>query len=171
MSAPPTTRQSSPAAKPPLPGRPVANAVKSTTGIYAAVIRQLVIADSPTARYRMIYVLDGAVPTAGYPIALAAAKRPFDTALKTGLQAALTDLPPLTFIARRSGVVVGTPPGQVVHGGVLVTLGPVRRHGAQAEVAGNYWVTGLNGRWSTYVLDHAPTGWRVVGTTGPVAIS
>lgn len=140
-------------------------------GIYVAVIRQLVTTDSAAAAYRVIYVLDGAMPSAGYPGVLTDAKHRFDAALKTDLRAALTDLPPLTFITRRSTVVAGSPPGQVIHGGVLLTLGPVRPHGAQIEVAANYWVTGLNGRWSTYVLNHARNGWRVVGTTGPVAVS
>jgi hypothetical protein len=172
-SVPPTTRQGTASAGSQPIARPVANnaAVRSTAGIYAAVIRQLVTTDNPTASYRVIYVLDGVVPSAGYPSTLTDAKHRFDAALKTDLRAALTDLPPLTFIDRRSSVVAGTPPGQVIHGGVLLTLGPVRPHGAQVEVASNSWVNGLNGRWSTYVHNHAPDGWRVVGTTGPVAIS
>lgn len=147
--------------------------VRSTADIYAAVIRQLVTTDSATATYRVLYVLDGVLPGAGNPYSGVSTdpKHRFDAALKTYLRAELADLPPLTFITHRSTVVAGTPPGQVIHGGVLLTLGPVGPHGAQVEVASNYWVTGLNGRWSTYVLNHTPKGWHVVGTTGPVVIS
>jgi hypothetical protein len=130
-----------------------------------------VTTDGAAASYRAIYVLDGAQPSAGYPSELTDAKDRFDAALKTALRTALTDLPPLRFITDRSTVVAGTPPGQVIDGGVLLTLGPVRPHGAQVEVGSNRWVNGLNGWWATYVLNQAPTGWRVVGTTGPVAMS
>ena len=68
-------------------------------------------------------------------------------------------------------MVAGAAPGHVIHNGVLVTVGPVRRLGAQVEVAGSSWVNGLDGRWSTHILERAPGGWRVVATTGPMAIS
>jgi hypothetical protein len=107
-----------------------------------------VTTDGAAASYRAIYVLDGAQPSAGYPSEKTDAKARFDAALKTALCTALTDLPPLTFITDRSTVVAGTPPGQVIDGGVLLTLGTVRPHEAQVEVGGNRWVNGLNGWWA-----------------------
>jgi hypothetical protein len=173
-SAPSTTRQPTKSETSQPTDRTVAEdaVVTSTAGIYAAVIRQLVTTDGAAPSYRAIYVLDGAAPSAGYPSEWTDAKDRFDAALKTDLRTALTDLPPLTFITRRSTVVAGTQQYlHVIDGGVLLTLGPVRPHGAQVEVASNRWVNLQNGWWATYVLNQAPTGWRVVGKTGPVAIS
>lgn len=147
---------------------------RSTASAYAAVIRQLVAADGGprNSSNRVIYVVDGAVPSAGDPMASTApADQRFDAAVKAELRATLTDLPLLRFVARRDDVVTGTPTGHVIDDGVLLTLGPVRPHGAQFEVASNSWADGRTGRWSTYLLDHTRTGWRVVGTTGRVAIS
>lgn len=147
---------------------------KSTARAYAAVIRQLVTPDGgrPDSSNRVIYVLDGAVPSAGDPTASAGrVDHRFGPALKTQLRAELNDLPLLKFVPRRSDVVDGIPPGQVIHDGLLLTLGPALPHGAQIEIASSSWANGLNGRWSTYILTRAGSGWRVVGTTGPVAIS
>lgn len=147
---------------------------RSTAGAYAAVIRELVTADGGGSEgsRRVIYVLDGAVPSAGDPMASTAptAQR-FDAALKTELRVELNDLPMIRFVSHRDDVVTGTPPGHVIHAGLLLALGPIRPHDAQFEVASSSWANGLNGRWSTYVLTRAGSSWRVVGTSGPVAIS
>ena len=145
-----------------------------TAGAYAAVIRQLVTTEGggPDGSNRVIYVLDGAVPSAGDPHASPApADQRFDRALKTELRTALSDLPLVRFAVHRDDVVTGTPPGHVIDNGVLLTLGPVLPQGEQFEVANNSWANGLDGRWSTYVLTRAGSGWHVVGTTGPVSMS
>lgn len=146
----------------------------STAGIDAAVVRQLVTTDGRVkdGTLRAIYVIDGAVPGAGNPLTwVTRPKQGFDAGFKAELRAALADLPPLTFVSDRSVVVAGTPPGHVIHDGVLVTLGPVRGSGTRVEVASSSWVNGQDGRWLTYVLGNACSGWTVVGTTGPMSIS
>jgi hypothetical protein len=92
-----------------------------------------------------------------------------------GFLAELGDLPPVEFVAARDDAVIGTSsgkrPGEVRHGGAIVTLGPIEGQGNRVEVGNSLWVNGLSGRWQTYVVVQHDTVWKVTGTTGPLAIS
>lgn len=157
-------------------------AIERRASIYAAVVRQLVTKDHTFGRtdpgFRMVYVLDGSVAGVADPSRRVTKQAPadrFPARLKEILRLQLADLPPLEFVARRSDVVVGeeagTSPGQVVDGGVLVTLGPIRTRRNRVTVACSLWINGLAGSWQTYVLARRGGRWIVRGTTGPMAIS
>jgi len=146
--------------------------------VYAAVIRQLVAHDhgfgSAPSPYRHVYVLDGIVSTAADPMHLVEQPaKPFSDGLSRQIAAELEDLPPVSFVASRGLVITGSGPGQVVHRGVLVTVGRIvwidRR---TAKVANNRWASGLNGQWLTYILKLDHSSWRIAGVSGnKVAIS
>lgn len=152
--------------------------VQRTASIYAAVIRTLVTEDntmgSADGEFRVVFVLDGAVPGAENPERQGEPDEPFSSALKQELRAELADLPPLRFVADRSLVVRGestASPGTVVNGGVLITLGPVSGRAQRVTVGNSLWRNGLAGQWLTYVVAFRGGAWTVVGTTGPTAIS
>jgi hypothetical protein len=150
--------------------------------IYASVIRQLVTKDHTFGRadpgFKAVYVLDGAVKGAENPLTKLKDRhpdQPFAPAVKERVTERLVDLPPTTFVARRSAVVVGdeagASPGHVTNDGVLLTLGPIEGGGNEVHVGANLWINGLAGHWLTYVVELHGNKWRVMGTTGPVAIS
>jgi hypothetical protein len=152
-----------------------------TAAIYASVIRQLVTKDHTFGGgdpgFKVIYVMDGVIDGAGDLDGHVAesAKEPFSPTIKAELKRALSDLPPVEFVATRDAVVIGTKagaaPGHVRNGGVLISLGPIAGGGTKVEVGNSLWISGLAGQWLTYVLESRDEAWRVVGTTGPVAIS
>lgn len=61
--------------------------------------------------------------------------------------------------------------GGVKNDGVIITLGPITKHGSRIHVPNGLWCGGLCGQWLTYVLKHGPRGWEISGTTGSAAIS
>lgn len=150
--------------------------------VYAAVIRQLVTEDhtfgSAKPPFEVVYVLDGAVPGAADPEAAggeAASRQRFPEETKAAILADLADLPPVTFVERRSAVVEGTDggesPGRVANDGALVTLGPIEGEGEEVEVESSLWINGLAGTWRTYAVELEEGRWRVTETRGPISIS
>jgi hypothetical protein len=85
------------------------------------------------------------------------------------------DVPTVKFVAERDSVVTGTrggkSPGRVANDGVLLSLGAVGRNGNKIQVPASLWINGLAGQWLTYVLEQKDGTWKVIGTSGPVAIS
>jgi hypothetical protein len=143
--------------------------------IYAAVIRQLVTKDhtfgGADPGFKAVYVLDGPVKGAGdsdTTVDALASETRFGPDVKEGLRTALADLPPLRFVKDRRSVITA---GHVLNDGVLLTLGPILGAGPDVKVSNSLWIDVLAGQWLTYVLKQTGTGWKVVGTDGPVAIS
>ena len=148
--------------------------------IYAAVIRRLVTKDHTfgggDTGFRIVFVVDGAVPGVANPEEAGThdPKRPFSEALRRKLESELSDLPPLRFVRTRGAAIRGessSSPGQVISGGVLITLGPVLGGPSGVQVGNSLWLSGLAGQWLTYVLIRHAGEWRIKGTTGPIAIS
>jgi hypothetical protein len=146
--------------------------------VYAAVIRQLVLKDhglgGGLSPYQAVYVLAGPVPGAADPNrpANGAPASRFPTDLKRDVLSRLSDLPPVAFVGQRKAVIAGTPPGSVIHRGVLITLALIRWIGPhEAWVANSRWATGLNGQWLTYRVTFQRSRWTVKGVVGGVAIS
>jgi hypothetical protein len=149
-----------------------------TVAVYASVIRRLITKDhtfgGSNPGFKEIYVMDGPVRGAGDPDSPWDALRPetpFNAAVKEGLRNQLADLPPLTFVQDRDSVVTGAEPGHVINDGVLLTLGPIVPAGDDLKVPNSLWISGVAGQWLTYVLEQGDTGWTIIGTDGPVAIS
>jgi hypothetical protein len=157
-------------------------ATQRAAAIYASVIRRFVTRDHPFGGadpgFQVVYVLDGPVVRAGDPMAPIGATRPatpFDSAEQDAIRRALADLPPIEFVSRRASVIVGAnggkAPGSVKGRGVLLTLGPIRGGEGKVRVAASLWLSGLAGRWLTYVVQQRGERWTVTGTTGPITIS
>lgn len=148
--------------------------------IYLEVLRRYLSTPNensfPEHTFQRVFVLDRAVPGSGAPQALpAAAGEPIPGPIRQRITAGLTDLGPVSFVAERDSVMVTQDGCAVVKdGGILITLGPVSG-GAGAdrvEVGVNGFVACLGATWLTYVVERTATaGWRVTGTTGPMAIS
>ena len=162
-------------------GASVDSQTTRSAAIYASVIRQLVTKDhtfgGADPGFKVVYVMDGVIDSAGdvgAPVVESAGKA-FTEPLKAELRRALSDLPPVEFVGRRDSVVVGSKggasPGHVKNRGVLITLGPIEVSGTSVRVGNTLWISGLAGRWQTYVLERRGSAWSVTGTTGPVAIS
>lgn len=153
--------------------------VERQVAIYAAVIRQLVTIDHTFGEegpgLEVIYVLDRPVGTAGSPDMGTTPERegePFSPDLRAGLRAALTDLPPLEFVAEMEQVIVEKDGFPMVKGhDGLVSLGLIPEDGDRVEIPASLYFTGLAGTSLTYVVEHSAGGWQVTGTTGLVAIS
>jgi hypothetical protein len=104
--------------------------------------------------YRRVYVIDGAAPhAADLPggIGFRRVARPFGTEVKAEITRQLDGAPPLAFVRPRSQVIAGRSsgsPGEVIHGGVLVTLGPVTWiNSGMARIGNNRWAAGKDGQW------------------------
>jgi hypothetical protein len=147
--------------------------------IYAAVIRRLVTKDhtfgGEPSPFERVFVIDGVVERAADPSAGAhqIALKPFGAGTKKGMARDLTDLRPLHFVSDPQSVIVETKGCARVKGrGVLISLGPISSGTAETvTVANGLFFACLGGQWLTYVLKPVAGGWRVVATTGPVAIS
>jgi hypothetical protein len=144
-------------------------------GIYAAVIRQLVTKDHTFGEegpgLEVVYVLDRPVGRAE-GTSPEGEGEPFSEALRAGLRAALTDLPPLEFVAEMEQVIVEKDGFPMVKGqDGLVSLGLIPETGDRIEMPASLYFTGLAGVWVTYVVETTGGEWRVTGTTGPVAVS
>jgi hypothetical protein len=153
--------------------------VERQVDIYSAIIRRLVTVDHTFGEegpgLEIIYVLDRPVGRAGSPDMGTTPERegePFSPALRAALRAALTDLPPLEFVAEMEQVIVEKDGFPMVKGqDGLVTLGLIPEDGDRVEVPASLYFTGLAGTWLTYVIESSGGEWQVTGTTGPVAIS
>jgi len=163
--------------------RPAPTDGASRTGmVYAAVVHQLVEVDhgygEVPSPYRRVYVIDGAVPPASKGRGGTGFRRvvqPFDTEVKAAMKRRLDGTPPLTFVHSRSQVIGGRnsgSPGEVSHGAVLVTLGPVTWITKRfARVGTNRWSAGKDGQWLLYNVKLRHGRWRVVGFHGSVLLS
>jgi hypothetical protein len=143
--------------------------------VYTAVIRQLVTVDHTfgggASPFDHVYVVEGPLGAADRP-RLRPARRPFPEEVKRAIVEGLDDLPPVEFIADPDAVRLGR---DGLHGvkdnGVIISLGPIEPSGRGVHVATGLWCGGLCGQWLTYVVVESDEGWRIRGTTGPVAIS
>jgi hypothetical protein len=143
--------------------------------IYGAVIRQLVTKDHTFGEegpgLEVIYVLDRPVGRAEGTDPEGEGE-PFSPALRAGLRAGLTDLPPIEFVAEMEQVVREEDGFPMVKGhDGLVSLGLIPESGDRVEIPASLYFNGLAGTSLTYVVESSGGEWRVTGTTGPVAIS
>jgi hypothetical protein len=161
------------------PEEPAENLTRDAS-IYAAVVKQLVKEHGRgqgKPPFKVIFVIDGVVPHAERPTDPTDPEQPFEHDVADGIRflSVLADQPPIEFIPDRKSGVVGTSggsqPGHAKDGGAVISLGAIEGTGARVEVGTSIWVNGLSGRWLTYVVEHKDDVWKVIGTTGPMAIS
>ena len=145
--------------------------------VYAEVLRRYLGTPAensfPGRTFKTVYVLDRAHPDAGDPHGQHDRGTPIAPNTQQHVTASLATVAKVTFIDDRAAVVEtkdGCP--QVKDGGILITLGTVNDDDQRVEVPITGFVACLGATWLTYVVENRPgTGWRVTGTTGPMAIS
>jgi hypothetical protein len=127
----------------------------------------------PGQTFKTVYVLDQAYPDAGDP----SLKHERGTSISPNTQhqiaAALARVADVAFISDRTAV-IETRSGcaQVKDGGILITLGTANGDDHEVQVPINGFVACTGATWLTYVVHNEPdSGWRVTGTTGPMAVS
>jgi hypothetical protein len=150
-------------------------ATRRAVSIYEAVIRRLVTTGDSTfgdnPQFPVVYVLDRAKVEAANPETNQGEEIPLSSDLKSELPAALSDLP-LEFVSDPDAVIIPIEDGGGVKGdGVVVTVGLIPDGDQQVEVQASLYAGPLAATWLTYEVRRSSQGWRVTGTTGPVAIS
>ena len=111
--------------------------------------------------YTRVYVIDGAVPHASHlqgGVGFRRVAHPFDADVKEQIIQQLAGARPLAFVNSRAQVIGGPTSrwaGEVIEGGVLVALGPVKWiNSGTARVANNRWAAGKDGQWLVYTVKH-----------------
>jgi hypothetical protein len=146
-----------------------------SVSIYEAVIRRLVTTGDSTfghdPEFPVIYLLDRAKSEAANPQTAQSEESPLSNEVKNGLRAALTDLP-IEFVSDEDAVIIPVEKGGgVKNDGVVVTVGLIPEGQDAVEVQASLYAGPLAATWLTYVVKRSSQGWKVTGTTGPVAIS
>jgi hypothetical protein len=143
--------------------------------IYGAVVRRLVTTSDSTfgedPEFPVVYLLDRARERAANPQPGNGKETPLSNEVKVGLHAALSDLP-IEFVSDEDAVIVPVEEGGGVRNdGVVVTVGLIPEGDDEVEVQASLYAGPLAATWLTYVVKRSSQGWRVTGTTGPVAVS
>jgi hypothetical protein len=151
--------------------------------VYAAVLRQYLTSGDHSFgaghTFPGVYVLDTTDTAVADPMAqtrtgAGRVRREIPAADQAAILGELSraGVEAVSFITDR-GTVIDTVDGcqQVRGGGILIGLGPVTGEGDRAEVGINGFVACLGATWFTYVVERDGPGWRVNGTTGPMAIA
>jgi len=127
----------------------------------------------PGHAFTTVYVLDRAYRDAAVPGGTHDRGTPITAQARRQVTAALAGMAHVVFITSRDSVLETRDGcGHVKNGGILITLGPLGGGGHRVRVAVNGFVACLGATGLTYVLQNQPgRGWRVTGTTGPMAIS
>jgi len=145
--------------------------------VYAAVLRRYLGTPAensfPEHSFATVYVLDHAIASAGDPMGSPGSGTPIAENTQRQVKTALAGTAEVLFIADRDTVLENQHScAQVKNGGILITLGPPDGDDNEVTVAINGFVACLGATWLTYrVRNEAGSGWRVTGTTGPMAIS
>jgi hypothetical protein len=150
-------------------------ATRRAVSIYEVVIRRLVTTGDSTfgdnPKFPVVYLLDRAYEEAANPEINQGEEAPLSSEVKSELLEALSDLP-IEFVADQDSVVIPVEEGGgVKNDGVVVTVGLIPDDQDQVEVQASLYAGPLAATWLTYVVRRSSQGWRVTGTTGPVAIS
>jgi hypothetical protein len=143
--------------------------------IYEAVIRRLVTTGDSTfgenPQFPVVYLLDRAKKEAANPETADGEVAPLSNDVKSELLSALSDLP-IEFVSDQDAVIVPVEEGGgVKDDGVVVTLGLIPEGQEEVEVQASLYAGPLAATWLTYVVKRSSQGWKVTGTTGPIAIS
>jgi hypothetical protein len=140
--------------------------------IYAAVVEHMVTEEGQPSGFPVVYILDHSVERASDPEGGGGVIRDFPAEIRAGIQESLGAVATVEFIPDRDAVIGPPEEGSTVEdGGILLTLGPIRGEGDRVEVPASSYLGNLAATWQTWIVELSAGGWRVTGTTGPVAIS
>ena len=138
--------------------------------IYAAVVRQVTGPDDTFGGERekpIIYIYEETSDTAGDPSQPQAEPRELPADVREGISAALSDLPSEIRWIESLEQVEMNEMGQIVDGGVIVTLGNIHpQAGGEIQVAGSIYIANLAAGGATYLLEKQESIWMITGTTG-----
>jgi len=139
--------------------------------IYAVVIRALGGEMQPrVGHWPVLYVVDHTCDNVAAPTRGKCDAWPLSAALRTGLDAGLASYGPVTFVPNTSAV-TDSHDLHIVHGGILIALGPVQLNGRHAQVQVSIVHGGKDGRGATYQLTGSGNHWRITGNDGAAWIS
>lgn len=151
---------------------PAGSAEDREVAIYATVIRHMTSEPGQASGFPVVYVLDQVVGNAADPDGPAEEGAAIPEERRAALRRAVADTAPLEFVPDRRSVTGPMAEGAMVQkGGIFLTLGPIRGDGERVEVEASSYLGNLAGSWQTWVVQRYPNGWRVIGTSGPVAVS
>lgn len=156
---------------------PAATADTSTRDlqIYATVIRELVTVDhtfgSGPSPFKHVWVVDAPMSGVGRPGAGESRGQAFSETFKADLSREMTDIGPLDFVADGDEVRQMDSDPQVRDRGVIVTVGPIEKHGDKVHVGHEIWCGGTCAEWFTYVLEERDGRWVITDDTGERAIA
>jgi hypothetical protein len=144
--------------------------------IFTAVLRRYLTTpgeSSFSGSFAHVYVLNRTDGRAGEPLGTPrGAGTVIPAADQRAIAEALADLGEVTFVGNEDDV-LETIDGcaQVRGGGILMTLGDPVGEASPVEVGLTGFVACLGATWLTYVIVRDASGWRVTGTTGPIAVA
>jgi hypothetical protein len=147
--------------------------------VYVAVLKQALVDARPDGRrgFGVIFVVDGAVHGVARATGTEDPRHPFASDVKEAMQllGEQGGLPPIEFVPEVETALRGPSAGrnrfQPRDNGLLVLLDRAKVRPIGAEVGSMLWADARAMRWQTYVVKEREGSWRVVGTTGQLAIS
>jgi hypothetical protein len=147
-------------------------------GIYAAVVRQLVVVDhsfgsGPPSPFKQVYVIDSYASRSGEML-IDGDGPPLEAELRSEIARQPDGMPPVEFIAKRAdkGHIERQGLTAVENDGVIVGLAPLAHQSDRTvHVGAGYWCGGDCGLALTYVVEKIEGRWQVTGKTGPVSIA
>lgn len=144
--------------------------------IYAAAVRQLYTVDDTyggTLQPPTVYLIRTTENVGGDPDLDAGDPARIPEAVQSGVSAALSDLPTtIRWVDSRQDVELDPETGEVVGGGVIITLGNILPESeTEALVPASIYIANLAAGGQTYIVEQQDGTWTVTGTTGARWIS
>lgn len=139
--------------------------------IYSAVIRQLYGPDDTfggTLHPPVVYLVGRTDDGVGDPDSERAEPEILAESLRSEIVLTLADLPAeFIWVDHRQDVALDPSNGEVVGGGVILTLGNIhRQEGGAVRVSGSVYIANLAAGGQTYIVERVDGAWTVMGTTG-----
>jgi hypothetical protein len=154
---------------------PMARAQDPAAGPYAASIAALArqTRRGQAGQWPVIYILDHTCSNAAErPVTAATCDaEPLSATLRHDLAKTLSTYGRSQFIADPAAVIGPGPCPTVIHGGIVIILGPVTLHATHARVPISDQIDCLNGQGFIYRLAERHGHWTIAGITGPSWIS
>lgn len=149
---------------------------QDTIAIYQTAIRAVYGQSAgafSTSRPAPMYVLRATNDAAGDPSLPQSNSVVLAPAIQDGIASALADLhASLTWVDDRDQIRFDQSTGQLLDGGVLITLGNILYDtNTRARIPASLYYANLGASGRTYVLEKQENGWRITGTTGAEWIS
>lgn len=159
----------------PITDSPTLSAAEETAN-YSAVVRQLVTVDDTfggTLQPSLIYIISETNDQIGDPDIEQLPPQIIAVEMQNEISATLSDLPgEIIWIEGRENVEISRNTGEVVGGGIIVTLGNIHhQEDGTLLISGSIYIANLAAGGQTYVLEQVDGQWTITGNTGVQWIS